>query len=128
MRKLLTSLVILAPLVGCANLGYNEGQFATRAEQEAYIIGSSHAGLESCKDYVDSVTLSLHHDAALRAALAQPGGREDKLREAFEAGLRQGGGRDSPHKLDCDHAQFVLNCSLSDYMTQWRDAAVPVAK
>lgn len=113
--------LVVACLAGCAALpSYDEGRFTNESLRQAYVMGSAHAGLAYCSAHLDRPALELHKTAALRAALAQGGARPEQLREAFEAGLRDGGGFSSPHRTPCSEAAAVLNCSLEDYLVQWR--------
>lgn len=127
MLKLASSLLIVA-LGGCASVSsYDEDRFTNPAEREAYIMGSAHAGLTYCAASLDQQALELHGTASRLAAMALKGARPGQLQAAFEAGLREGGGFSSPHRVPCSEAAAVLKCSLDDYLGQWR-ASQPGAK
>lgn len=127
MLKIVPALLTLA-LCGCASVAsYNEERFSSSAEREAYVMGSAHAGLAYCAASIDAQALGLHASASRMAAMALTGARPKELRAAYEAGLKEGGGFSSPHRVPCSEAAAVLNCSLEDYLGQWR-AAQPASK
>ncbi len=108
--SLLCCLVLFA---GCASSpSYGDHRPAHPALARAYDLGSEHAAVRYCVSTVGYPALKDNWESAQLIISSYPLQWQSAAQQAFNAGVIEGGGFSSPHRVPCAELQALLNPTL----------------